>query len=270
MCTRTVLRREWREFLRGFSRKHSGWLVAIETYDLETGENLWWIGKQGVYPISSPVLFGAMVIAVGIGSDTTQYESFDSLLQQFDANKDAQISREEWSKHPLKDHFGWLDVNNDGFITRDEWDQKKKEAMTEYGVTGNRIAGAGDCTATNVVWRYKKSFLHVITPLIYRDVLYLVTDGGVIVTLNPKTGDVYKTGRTKDAIDEYFASPVGADGKVFLLSHSGKITVLKADPHWEVLSVSDLNETSQATPAIGDRRIYIRTHKALYSFGTMR
>ena len=242
----------------------------VDAYDLETGENLWWIGKQGVYPISSPVLFGAMVIAVGIGSDTTQYESFDSLLQQFDANKDAQISREEWSKHPLKDHFGWLDVNNDGFITRDEWDQKKKEAMTEYGVTGNRIAGAGDCTATNVVWRYKKSFLHVITPLIYRDVLYLVTDGGVIVTLNPKTGDVYKTGRTKDAIDEYFASPVGADGKVFLLSHSGKITVLKADPHWEVLSVSDLNETSQATPAIGDRRIYIRTHKALYSFGTMR
>ena len=110
----------------------------------------------------------------------------------------------------------------------------------------------------------------MITPLIYRDVLYLVTDGGVIITLNPKTGDVYKTGRTKDAIDEYFASPVGADGKVFLLSHSGKITVLKADPHWEVLSVSDLNETSQATPAIGDRRIYIRTHKALYSFGTMR
>ncbi len=40
MCTRTVLRREWREFLRGFSRKHSGWLVAIETYDLETGETV--------------------------------------------------------------------------------------------------------------------------------------------------------------------------------------------------------------------------------------
>jgi outer membrane protein assembly factor BamB len=121
-----------------------------------------------------------------------------------------------------------------------------------------------------VVWRYKKSFSQVITPLIYRDVLYLVTDGGIITTLNPKTGDVYKAGRTKDAIDQYFASPVGADGKVFLVSHSGRITVLKADPQWDVLSVSDLNETAQATPAIADGRIYIRTHKALYSFGTMR
>jgi outer membrane protein assembly factor BamB len=242
----------------------------VDAYDLESGENLWWIGKQGVYPVSSPVFFGAMVIAVGIGSDTTKYEPFDSLLQQFDTNKDARLSREEWSKHPLKDHFGWLDFNNDGFITRGEWDQKKKEGMTEYGVTGNRIAGTGDRTETNVVWRYKKSFSQVITPLIYRDVLYLVTDGGVITTLNPKTGNVYKAGRTKDAIDQYFASPVGADGKVFLVSHSGRITVLKADPQWDVLSVSDLNETAQATPAIADGRIYIRTHKALYSFGTMR
>ena len=48
------------------------------------------------------------------------------------------------------------------------------------------------------------------------------------------------------------------------------MTVLKADPHWEVLSVSDLNETSEATPAIADGRIYIRTHQALYSYGTMR
>ena len=61
---------------------------------------------------------------------------------------------------------------------------------------------------------------------------------------------------------------MAADGKIFLLSHSGKVTVLKADPQWEVLAVNDLDETSQATPAIADGRIYIRTHKALYSFGT--
>ena len=40
MGTRTVLRREWREFLLGFSRKHSGWLVSIETHDLKTGETV--------------------------------------------------------------------------------------------------------------------------------------------------------------------------------------------------------------------------------------
>ncbi|MBZ5591399.1 MAG: PQQ-binding-like beta-propeller repeat protein [Acidobacteriia bacterium] len=242
----------------------------VDGYDLETGENLWWIGNQGIYPIGSPVIFGDTVIAVGTGADTPEYPSFDSVLERLDANKDGQLSREEFDKDAMmKDHFGWLDTNNDGIITRAEWDQKRQEDVTEHGVTGNRIGGAGDRTASNLVWRYKKTFSNVITPLIYRDVLYLVKSGGIITALNPKTGEVLKTGRTKDAIDQYFASPVAADGKVFLLSHSGKVTVLKADAQWEVLSVNDLDETAQATPAIADGRIYIRTHKALYSFGAV-
>lgn len=241
----------------------------VDGYDLETGENLWWIGNQGIYPIGSPALLGDLVIAVAEGSDTPAYPPFDTLLQQLDANKDGKLSREECKKDPMMtDHFGWVDTNKDDIITRDEWDQKLKESVTEHGVTGNKIGGTGDLTASNLVWRYKKSFSNVVTPLIYRDVLYLVKTGGIITTLNPKTGDVLKTGRTKDAIDPYFASPVAADGKVFLLSHSGKVTVLKAEPQWEVLSVNDLDETAQATPAIADGRLYIRTHKALYSFGT--
>jgi len=243
----------------------------VDGYDLETGENVWWIGKQGNYPIGSPVVFGDMVVAVGNGGDTPEYPAFDTFLEKLDTNKDGKLSREECSKDPImKDHFGWMDADNDGIITRAEWDQKLKESVTEHGVTGSTIGGAGDRTGSNLVWRYTKSFSNLITPLIYRDVLYLLKNGGIITTLNPKTGDVLKTGRTKDAIDEYFASPVAADGKVFLLSYSGKVTVLKADPQWEVLAVNDLDETSQATPAIADGRIYIRTHKALYSFGAGR
>jgi outer membrane protein assembly factor BamB len=243
----------------------------LDAYDLETGENLWWIGKQGIYPIGSPVVFGNMVIAVGYGSEAPEYPSFDSMLQELDTNKDGKLSREEFSKHALfGDHFGWMDADNDGVITRAEWDAKLKESITEYGVTGNTIGGAGDRTGSNLVWRYKKSFSQVITPLVYRNVLYLLKGGGIVTTLNPTTGEVLKTGRTKDAIDQYFASPVAADGKVFLLSHSGKVTVLKADPQWEVLAVNDLGEECQATPAIGGRSIYVRTAKALYSFSEKR
>ena len=242
----------------------------VDGYDLETGDYVWWVGKQGVYPIGSPVLFKNTVIAVAEGSDTQEFPSFDSYLQRLDTNKDGKLSAEEFSKDAMfKDHFGWLDADKDGFITRAEWDQKVKESLTpEHGVTATVIGGAGDRTASNLVWRYKKSYSNVITPLVYRDVLYLVKDGGIITTLNPSTGETLKTGRTKDAIDPYFASPVAADGKVLLLSHSGKVTVLKADPQWEVLSVNDIGETAQATPAIADGRIYIRTNQALYSFGT--
>jgi outer membrane protein assembly factor BamB len=79
-----------------------------------------------------------------------------------------------------------------------------------------------------------------------------------------------KEGRTRDALGEYYASPVAADGKVFLASTEGKITVLKAAPQWEVLRVNDLGEDVHATPALSEGRIYIRTHVMLYCFGAAR
>ena len=75
-----------------------------------------------------------------------------------------------------------------------------------------------------------------------------------------------KEGRTSNAIGEYFASPVAADNKVFLASTEGKITVLKADPQWEVLGVNDLEEPVHATPALSNGRIYVRTKTAVYCF----
>jgi len=52
---------------------------------------------------------------------------------------------------------------------------------------------------------------------------------GILTAFNPENGEVLKSfGRTKEAIEDYFASPVAADGKVLLLSHSGKVTVVSA------------------------------------------
>jgi outer membrane protein assembly factor BamB len=59
---------------------------------------------------------------------------------------------------------------------------------------------------------------------------------------------------------------VAADNKVFLISESGKITVLKAGDQWEILAVNDLDEEAWATPAIADGTIYIRSRSALYAF----
>ena len=237
-------------------------------YDLATGENLWWVGNQGIYPAGSPVLLGDLMIAVSTGGDEPEYPPFDSFREKLDVNKDEILTLEEFSKEEdYKDHFGWLDVDGNGRIVRAEWDAKRQESVAERGVTGVRIGSAGDRTASNLLWRYKKSFSYLITPLVYRGAVYLVKSGGVVTTLDPRTGEVLKTGRSPEAIDDYYASPVAGDGKVFLLSHSGKVTVLKADPQWEILAVNSLDEPCQATPAIASGRIYIRTHKALYSFG---
>ena len=98
----------------------------------------------------------------------------------------------------------------------------------------------------------------------------MVRTGGIITSLNPATGELLKEGRSREALGVYYASPVAADGKVFLASEEGKITVLNAAAKWEVLGVNDLGEEIHATPALSEGRIYVRTRTSLYCFGTSR
>ena len=81
------------------------------------------------------------------------------------------------------------------------------------------------------------------------------------------TGKVLKQGRLKGALDFYYSSPVGADGKIFTASQDGHVSVIKAGPDWEVLAVNDMDDEVYATPAPVDQRLYLRTKGALYCFG---
>ena len=96
--------------------------------------------------------------------------------------------------------------------------------------------------------------------------LYLVKDGGILTTLDPRNGDVLKQARIPGAMGTYYSSPVAADGKIYAASLDGKVSVLKAGADWELLQVNDLGEDCNATPAIADGRIYLRTESALYCF----
>ena len=129
-----------------------------------------------------------------------------------------------------------------------------------------RLGGRGDLTDTNVLWRYHKSLPDVPSPLVYGAVLYIVRTGGILTSLNPENGAVFKQGRLSGALDGYYASPVAADGKVYLCSQTGKALVLKAAPEWEILAINELDDECYATPAIADGRIYVRTNSALYCF----
>ena len=59
----------------------------------------------------------------------------------------------------------------------------------------------------------------------------------------------------------------GADGKVFLVSQDGTVSVVSAAANWEILGVNALEDEVFATPAIGGGLIYVRTRNALYAFG---
>lgn len=241
---------------------------TVDAYSLDKGERLWWVSRIGSYPKGVPVLGKEMVYVIGDGGEEPFLPPFDDMLKQYDANKDQRIHRDEVkSQAEALEHFGWLDANNDGYIERAEHDFVRNSTTAGHGLTAVRLAGHGDLTSSNVAWSVKKGYPSIPTPLIYRGVMYLMKEGGIVSSLDPASGQVLKQGRTPDALEEYYASPVAGDGKIFVVSASGKVTVLKADAQWEILKMNDLDEEVWATPAIAGGNLYVRTRNALYAFG---
>jgi outer membrane protein assembly factor BamB len=119
-----------------------------------------------------------------------------------------------------------------------------------------------------VQWKYTRPVPQVPSTLLYNNVLFMINDSGILLSFDPATGNLLKQGRLKGAIDKYFASPVGADGKVFLVSQDGTLSVVSAKGDWEIVSVNPLEDEVFATPAIADGRIYVRTKTQLFAFGS--
>jgi outer membrane protein assembly factor BamB len=149
-----------------------------------------------------------------------------------------------------------------------DWDVMRAMLAAENGLLAIRLGGQGDMTDGAIKWKYTRPVPQVPSTLLYKGVLFMVNDSGILLSIDPATGAVLKQGRLKGAIDKYFASPVGADGKVFLVSQDGTVSVVDAKGEWEILSVNPLGDEVFATPAIADGKIYLRTKSTLYAFAT--
>jgi outer membrane protein assembly factor BamB len=197
-------------------------------------------------------------------------------LKFYDKNKDGRIAADEATGGPeprldrmLRPQAGFpaFDGNRDGFLDAGDWAVMRAMLAAENGLLAIRLGGKGDVTDGAVLWKYTKPVPQVPSTLLYNKVLFMVNDSGILISFDPATGNVIKQGRLKGAIDKYFASPVGADNKVYLISQDGTASVVDAKGEWEVLSVNPLGDEVFATPAFADGTIYLRTKSTTYAFG---
>jgi len=129
-----------------------------------------------------------------------------------------------------------------------------------------RLGASGDLT-DSVAWQYTKGTAYVPSPILYGDYLYLTTDRGILTCLAAKTGEVKYEGGRIPIPATFTASPVAFDGKILLTSEDGDTFIVKAGPKHEILGTNSVGEPVYASPAIADRKIYIRAEKNLYCIG---
>ncbi|MBI4476523.1 MAG: PQQ-binding-like beta-propeller repeat protein [Acidobacteria bacterium] len=131
-----------------------------------------------------------------------------------------------------------------------------------------RSGGRGDVTATHVAWKFD-SGPDVPTPVSDGRYLYVVNDRGIMFCLDAKTG-VTIWGPERIAPGTYSASPVLADGKLYMINEDGLTTVVKARPTFEKIAANPLDDYTLSSPAISQGQIFIRTASALWAIGSRR
>ena len=260
----------------------------VSVYGLKEGKERWWVRGLMDYSVAVPVIGDGRlyVHSAAGGFDAGQrikLPTFSELKKKFDKNRDGQLSPDEIARDfviykgdsgkvegddlKLREAFPMLDANRDKLLSSFEWGLLSLMLKSQQNqLLAVRPGKSGDVTDSNVVWREKRRLPEVPSALLYRGVLYLIKNGGIVSCHDAKTGKLHYRKRLGVA-DSFFSSPVAGDGKIYVASHSGVVVVFAAGEEFRILSTNKLGEPVIATPAITDGVIYVRTSKSLYAFG---
>ena len=244
--------------------------LRVVGYGYRDGKERWSSGGlEGVSVCPTPVIGEGQLFVMSRSFGGAKLPIFSEILAQGNKDGDNRMSRDEAPPY-LRGHGGFnaTDLNKDGSITEDEWNQMTSLiARGEHGIFALRSGGAGDVTGTHVVWKNKRGVASVSSPLYYRGRLYTIQDGGRLTAFSPKTGDSLFEQERIGVDGEYFASPIAANGHIYLCSTRGIVTVIGAADTLDVKARNKLGERIQATPAIADNKLYVRTASHLMAFG---
>lgn len=131
-----------------------------------------------------------------------------------------------------------------------------------------KLGGQGKLGDEILAWEHKDATPDVPTPLVYHDRLYLLDDTKKILTCcEPKTGRVIWAEKLPTT-SGYYASPTGADGKVYCVSRTGEVVVVAAADQYRVLATINLGEgPCHSSPVVATGRLFFRTGQKLYCVG---
>jgi len=228
----------------------TGWQIPwdkalIVALDTKTGKRVW-TGKRGMSRIAHVSPFVANVD----GKDQIISGAGDR-LQGFDPKTGELI----WSIYAQGEGVTPSPVLGDGMVLASSGFEKTT-------LRGVKLGGAkGDVTESHIAWEQKKGVPTQPSPIYVKPNLYAITDGGIVTCYNPANGEIIWQERVGG---NFSASLVYADGNIYFLSEAGETTVIEAGPQFKVLAKNPLGEKCQASMAVSEKRLFIRSEKSLF------
>ncbi len=212
--------------------------------DLETGNTVWKTERPGLYrswstPIVVPVADDKHEIVVNAQDELRGY--------------DAATGGLNWS---VRGMTGWVTpspVFGKGLIFACSGKDGPTMAV--------RPGGKGDVSATHVAWSEKQGAPYVCSPVLYRGLLYVHNEQGILSCYRAKTGELCYRTRLEG---KFVSSPIAGHGHVYATNDQGTTYVVKAGDTFQLRSQNSLDEECLASPGVFDGDLLIRTAKHLY------
>lgn len=142
--------------------------------------------------------------------------------------------------------------------------------VVKAGARGDITLPEGQSASESVLWSRTGRGSYMPTPLVYDGILYVLANNGLLDAYDLKTGEEVYRQRLPLVGSGFSASPVAADGKLYLSNEDGDMLVIAAGRKYAHLGTNSMGELLMATPALSEGVMYVRSAQSLFAIGRKR
>ncbi len=136
------------------------------------------------------------------------------------------------------------------------------------GARGDLTLAKDQTSSGQIAWSKTGRGSYMPTPLAYQGILYVLANNGVFDAYEIETGNEIYRQRLEPVGSGFSASPVAADGKIYLTSEDGDIIIIAAGREFRKLGSNSMGELVMATPAMSDGVMFVRGQSTLFAIGS--
>jgi outer membrane protein assembly factor BamB len=226
----------------------------VAAYDLASGKELWRTAREEIPTWGTPTILSA--------KDHDEVVTNGTKIRGYD----AQTGKQLWTLGPNSEVTVGTPVVGDGLVYVTGGYPPVRPVYAIRPSSSGDISLAKGVTSSDAIAWSNTAGTYIPTPIVYDGLLYTLDNSGVLTAYDAKTGERVYRSRVGTG-GAFTASPVAADGRLFIANEDGDVFVVRAGRTFQELAKNEMKEVILSTPAISDGLIVIRTLQNVYAIG---